>query len=135
MAAVVLANVTVLVNVIVQALVPDPVPVVNQVAGGNFKASLWRVQIAPQAYLKDFDFEAKFTITSIQFSVLPKGGDYIGPFTINSPSGCRFTDNSDVAKYMSRAKQGDKIFIEAIKAKGPDGQTRTLNSLLFTLTN
>jgi gliding motility-associated protein GldM len=115
--------------------IPDPVPVVNQVAGGNFKASLWRVQIAPQAYLKDFDFEAKFTITSIQFSVLPKGGDYIGPFTINSPSGCRFTDNSDVSKYMSRAKPGDKIFIEAIKAKGPDGQTRTLNSLLFTLTN
>ena len=115
--------------------IPTPMPVVAGQSGGNFKASLWRVQIAPVALLKDFDFDAKFIITSLQFSVLPKGGEYIGPYTINSPGGCRFTDNADVNKYMQRAKPGDRIFIETIKAKGPDGTTRTLPSIIFTLVN
>ena len=116
-------------------LIPDPQPVVNRQAGGNIKASLWRVQVAPEAFLKDFDFEAKFIVTSLQFSVLPKSGDYIGPYTVNSPTGVRFIDNNDIKKYMDRAKPGDRIFLEGIKAKGPDGQTRPLASLIFTLTN
>ena len=115
--------------------IPDPIVVVNQQAGGNIKASLWRVQVAPLAWLKDFDFDAKFTIVSLQFSALPKSGEYIGPFTINSNTGVRFSDNPDVNKYMSRAKPGDKIFLEAIKAKGPDGLVRPLTSVVFTLTN
>ncbi len=115
--------------------IPTPMPVVNDQAGGNFKASLWRVQIAPMAKLKDFDFDAKFVITSMQFSVMPKGGEYVGPFTVNSPGGCRFTDNADISKYMQRAKPGDKIFLESIKAKGPDGTTRQLPAIIFTLIN
>ena len=115
--------------------IPTPIPAVAGISGGTMKASLWRVQIAPVAALKDFDFDAKFVVTSLSFSVLPKGGEYIGPYTVNSPSGVRFTDNSDVNKYMQRAKPGDRIFIESIKAKGPDGKTNPLPSIIFTLTN
>jgi len=115
--------------------IPDPIPVVNMQPGGNFKAATWRVQVAPLALLKDFDFDAKFVITSLQFAALPKGGEYVGPFTLNSQTGVKFTDNAEVRKYMQNAKQGDRVFIDVIKAKGPDGQTRTLLPLVFTLTN
>ena len=115
--------------------IPNPIVLVAGQTSGNIKSGVWRVQVAPVADLKDFDFQAKFVITSFQFSCSPKGGEYIGPFTVNSPSGCRFGDNSDIAKYMSKAKSGDKVYIEGIKAKGPDGQTRTLPSIYYTLTN
>jgi hypothetical protein len=106
--------------------IPNPIPSVNNITSGGISAALFRAQIAPAARLDAFDFDAKFTIVSFSYMMLPKGKDILGPYVVNNRGGCRFTDNQDVVKAMQRARAGDRVFIEEIKAVGPDGQTRTL---------
>ncbi len=114
--------------------IPDPVAKVGGSTGGFMEAAKFRIQIAPAAVLDAFDFDAKFKIISFAFSMLPKGKDYMGPFNVeNRTLGCRFGDNTNIRKAMEMARPGDKIFIEEIKAVGPDGTTRKLNSILLTL--
>jgi gliding motility-associated protein GldM len=115
--------------------IPDPVAVVNGFHEGNMKVGQFRIQVAPVAMLKDFDFEAKFVITSFTFSALTKTGEYFGPFTVNSTTGARFTDNGEIGKTMAKLKSGDKVFIEGIKGRGPDNVMRPLLSCFFTMTN
>lgn len=38
-----------------------------------------------------------------------------------------------IRNFMASAKIGDKVFIENIKARGPDGRTRQLSSIVLTL--
>ncbi|GAA4462004.1 hypothetical protein GCM10023093_07750 [Nemorincola caseinilytica] len=114
--------------------IPDPVAKVGGSAGGPMEAAKFRIQIAPAALLENFDFDAKFKIIAFQYSALPKGRDIVGPFnTENRAVGCRFTDNANIKKAVESARPGDKIFIENIKAVGPDGQPRTLNSIVLSL--
>lgn len=114
--------------------IPDPVAKVGGIAGGPMEAAKFRIQIAPAALLENFDFDAKFKIISFQYSALPKGRDIIGPFnTENRAAGCRFKDNPSIDKAVQGARPGDKVFIENIKAVGPDGQPRTLNSIVLSL--
>jgi len=116
--------------------IPDPVAELSGKNGGAMPAGFFKVQIAPSAILKGFDFDARFTIISFTFGMFPKGKDYLGPYVVENRSvGCRLTDSKDIKAAMSTAKAGDRVFIENIKAIGPDKTVRTLGSLLFTLTN
>lgn len=114
--------------------IPDPVPEVGGSSGGVMEAAKFRLQIAPAAVLKNFEFDAKFKIISFSYSMLPKGRDIIGPFTAeNRTVGTRFSEKPEIVKAMSMARPGDKVFIESIKAVGPDGQVRALPSILLNL--
>ncbi len=114
--------------------IPDPVAMVNGKPGGGMPASIFRAQMGPVANLAGFDFDAKFKIVSFDYSTTPKGKDYMGPFHVeNRAAGTRFTDNPQVTKILQQAKAGDKVFLDEIKAVGPDGTTRTLAPLFFTL--
>ncbi len=113
--------------------IPNPVAKLNGSMGGGMSAAVFRAQIAPAAILEAFEFDARFQIVAFSFSMLPKGKDFQGPFNVDNRAGCRFTDNKDIVNAMRNARAGDKIFIEAIKAVGPDKTPRNLNTLLFTL--
>ncbi len=113
--------------------IPNPVAQLGGKPGGAMPASTFRIQIAPSAILDNFEFNARFQITSFTFSMQPKGRDYVGPYTATNRGGTRFSDNPLITKVMATAKAGDKIFIEDIKAVGPDGQTRNLGSMIFNL--
>jgi hypothetical protein len=114
--------------------IPDPIATVGKLQGGAMEASKFRIQIAPIAELKDFEFDAKFKIISFQYSALPKGRDLVGPFNVeNRTVGCRFNENPNVRKSMDMLRPGDKVFIEGIKAIGPDGMPRSLGSMVFSL--
>ncbi len=115
--------------------IPDPVAKVGGKISGSFPAATFRVQIAPVATLDNFDFDAKFKITQFDFAVLPKGGDYQGPITVKNGNGARFTENASVMQMMGRLKAGDRVFIDNIKAIGPDGASRSIGSLTYLLTN
>jgi len=108
--------------------IPDPVAKLNGKATGGMSAAVFRQTIAPAATLDNFDFDAKFQVIGFTFSMLPKGRDYVGPFTVDNRSGARFTDSKEISKVMAGAKAGDKVFIEQIKAIGPDHQPRTLDA-------
>lgn len=113
--------------------IPDPIVKVGNVAGGTMNAATFRIQVAPAAVLENFDFEAKFRIVSFEFSVLPKGREILGPYKVANPGGCRFTANPDIQKAMGQLRPGDKVFIEGIKAVGPDGKDRVLPAMVFSL--
>jgi gliding motility-associated protein GldM len=115
--------------------IPDPVAKVGGKISGSFSAPTFKVQIAPAATLDYFDFDAKFKITHFEFAVLPKGGDYQGPISVDSKTGTRFTDNQNVMQMMSRLKAQDRVFIDNIKAVGPDGTVRNIGSLTYLMTN
>ena len=112
-------------------IIPDPVAKVAKKTGGNLGVNVFKAQLGIPADLENFDFEARFQVTSFDFSYLPQRGEYQGPFTVNGPM---FSGNATVNNYQKNmARIGDKVFIENIKARGPDGRTRTLNNIVLTL--
>ncbi|MGN6568139.1 MAG: gliding motility protein GldM [Flavipsychrobacter sp.] len=110
--------------------IPDPEAQIGGKNSGCLPSNVFKVQSGVIANLKNFEFDARFVVTSFSFSMLPKHAELIGPLTVN---GAVFSNNAEVVKAMSRAKPGDKIFIEDIKAKGPDGRTRPLNSITLSI--
>lgn len=115
--------------------IPDPVAKLGGVASGNMPASTFRVQIAPAAILDNFDFDTKFVITHISVMILPKGKDIMGPFEVTSTTGCRLDQNPSLQKAIAMCRPGDRVFIDEIKAVGPDKQIRKLNSIVLLLIN
>ena len=113
--------------------IPDPVAYVLKKREGLMSAALFREAIAPQAVLENFDFDAKFTIYEFQYSMTPKGADIVGPFTAKKNGGVRFDDNEEIKRAKGKAKAGDRVYIEGIKAIGPDGTPRSLNPIILTL--
>jgi gliding motility-associated protein GldM len=116
--------------------IPNPIAKLNGATGGGMGASLFRAQIAPAAILENFEFDAKFTIISFSYSLIAKGRDLEGPYIVQNRAGCRLTGqgaNPNIETSMKRAKAGDKVVIEDIKAVGPDGQVRSLGIIFFTL--
>ncbi|WP_276132292.1 gliding motility protein GldM [Polluticoccus soli] len=110
--------------------IPDPVAEVGGKIGGSMPSNQFKVQRGIVAALKAFDFDARFQVTEFQYSMLPKRGELIGPFTVRGPL---FETNKQVQDAINRCKPGDKIFLEEIRAKGPDGRTRPLNPISLTL--
>ncbi len=42
--------------------------------------------------------------------------------------------SADMKTMLSKAKRGQKVYIEGIKARGPDGTVRSIGSLAFKVT-
>jgi len=110
--------------------IPDPEAQLGGKNSGCLPSNIFKVQSGIIAALKNFEFDARFVVTSFSFSMLPKHAELIGPLNVN---GARFEGNAEVVRAMGRAKPGDKVFIEDIKAKGPDGRTRSLNSITLSI--
>jgi gliding motility-associated protein GldM len=108
--------------------IPDPQAKVGGKLGGGMQANVFRAQLGVAAVLENFDFDAKFTITSYDFSYQQKRKDYQGPFPCTSSY---FT--GEAQKYLKLAQPGDRVYIDNIRAKGPDGTTRALNNISFLL--
>jgi len=110
--------------------IPAPTATVAGKTTGFIPANVFRAQAGVIANMGDFVFDIKTTVSSFDFSYQPKRGDYQGPFHVNGP---RFDNNADVANYMNRAAIGDKIFLDNVRAKLPDGRNVLINSMIFTL--
>ena len=108
--------------------IPDPQAKVGGKLGGGMQANVFRAQLGVAAVLENFDFDAKFTITSYDFSYQQKRKDYQGPFPCTSSY-----FSGEAAKYLKLAQPGDRVYIDNIRAKGPDGTTRALNNISFLL--
>ncbi len=106
--------------------VPDPVPVFG--GKGQADATIPKTALTASqgvaAVMKDFEFDLKFTVVRFEIS-MSVGGQFI----TKSSSSNRVT--SEMTELLQRAKNGQKVFIEGIKAKGPDGTVRSLGSLAF----
>lgn len=107
--------------------VPDPYPIVANKRDGKIGKNLLKAQFGVIATMgPDFDFDLKFTVTSFKISAIKQG------FYRDAVSeSYRFTD--DQLDFIDGMGRGQKIFIEDIKAVGPDGTTRKLPTMTFTI--
>ncbi len=108
--------------------IPDPIPTLSgKIKGGKINKATLQAQGGLVAVLENFDFDARFSITGYTFMLAQKGGD-VSPKNVDGP-----VMNESVKAVIGRAKPGDIVIFDNIKAKGPDGTSRSLPSLTFTI--
>ncbi len=114
--------------------IPDPYPVIANKRGGSAVANELKVQDAILARLDNFDFDAKFVVTSFTVTYLPRRGE---PEEASSSTQYLTGPNAapSVAAIMAKLKPGDKVFFENIKAIGPDKTSRLIGSVNFICNN
>lgn len=106
--------------------VPDPVAMIAGKKGGVIGKSVLMAQQGVMAVLENFDFDLTFTVVRFTVSATIKG--YAEEATSNSN---RFTQQQK--NIIRQVAQGQKVYIENIKARGPDGTTRSLPAMSFKL--
>lgn len=110
--------------------IPDPVAKVGGKTSGGIPSSTLKAQIGVVADLEAFDFDTRFVVTGYEISMIPKRGELQGPFKSDGPY---LNKDKDIIDLIKRSKPGDRVFIENIKAIGPDKRTRNLNPINFIL--
>jgi gliding motility-associated protein GldM len=107
--------------------VPDPVA---SFAGKQGEGIVPKGEIVAQeacfAVLKDFDFELRFTVTEFNLSFNDKGFDLNAASTNN-----RITPEQKAL--LSKLTKGKKLYVEKVKATGPDKKIRTLAPIIITV--
>jgi gliding motility-associated protein GldM len=107
--------------------VPSPIAFIANTDGGAVSRDLVLASgaIIPRMPA-DFEFNLNFIVTSFKFSGNRKGDiiDYSG-------NGNSLT--SQMKDFIRGARRGEKVILEDIFAKGPDGKSRKLNSIVLTL--
>ncbi|HWY38464.1 MAG TPA: gliding motility protein GldM [Bacteroidia bacterium] len=103
--------------------IPDPVPMIG---GKKGTAEIKKIEVgsigAVLAKLEGFDFEANFVVTSYEFTAVIKGN----PVAL-SGTGNQLTQEMKTA--LSKVTVGGKIFLDNVKAKGPDGTSRSIGGV------
>ena len=107
--------------------VPDPVAKIAGKKEGSINKNALVAQSAVIAEMENFDFLLFFKITKFKMSLYRKGKD---PIDIESTNNLLTQGMKDA---VAGARAGDKVYFEYIKAVGPDGSTRSLSSVNFTL--
>ncbi|MHB1921234.1 MAG: type IX secretion system motor protein PorM/GldM [Chitinophagaceae bacterium] len=108
---------------------PDPIPMVGVSRGGPIKSGEFKVQTGVRAAPPgDFEFKVNYLVTSFTLGISGRGFD---DYTYDNANGPYFT--AKMRSFIARARPGNIIYIDDIHAKGPDGLSRNLGSISFTL--
>lgn len=106
--------------------VPDPVPSFGGKSIGDqtIKKSELTAAVGCLAKMKDFEFELRFDVVSYDFTAILSGN------TITEQvKGPAVTEK--VREMISKVKSGQKVYIENVKAVGPDKAVRSIGNLAF----
>jgi gliding motility-associated protein GldM len=108
-------------------IVPDPIAKVAGIKGsGGIEKAVLMAQAGVAAVMENFDFDLTFKVTEFKVSV------NIGGFSNDKVSKSnRFT--TEQFALIKQASRGQKVYIEDIKAIGPDGSSRQLGSIALTI--
>lgn len=105
---------------------PDPVATVAGREGGNIDKNILLAQAVVLAELKNFDFDARFNVTSFTLSTTERG------FVRDAPgNGMRITDEQKTI--IQNAGRNQRVYFDDITAVGPDGSTRRLPAISFRI--
>lgn len=107
--------------------IPDPVAEVGRKSTGLIATNVAKAQAGVAAELKNFEFDARFQVTSFMFMWAPLNGQPL-PQQCTGP----YFDET-VKQYISRSKPGDTWIITNIKARGPAGDIRDLSPIVLKL--
>lgn len=104
--------------------VPNPVAEFAGKQEGDVTKAELLIQQGVAAVLKDFDFDLRFTVTEFTMS-----SENQGFFTTEKSTSNRLTDG--MKNMLNRLTKGKKLFIENIKAVGPDKKVRDLSPIII----
>lgn len=106
--------------------IPTPVATVGGVASNeNMPAGQLKAQAGVGAYIKDFPLNLKYTVTSFTIVMDDENGEL-------QEAVCQGNTWSTKAQGMiSRAKAGQTLSVEQIRAVGPDGRNQKLPGLTY----
>jgi gliding motility-associated protein GldM len=107
--------------------IPDPIAKVAGKKGGGIDKNVLTAQSIVQADLEGFDFDAKFTVTEFTVSALVKG--FSQDVTVKATNKIS-EKQKDIIRNLNR---GEKVYFQDIKAVGPDGKPRDLNTVYFKI--
>lgn len=107
--------------------IPAPVGTVGGFASGdNVNAGAFRAQAGVGAYIKDFPFDIQYDVVSYSISVDNDEGD----IETADVQGVYF--NARAKQIISQyAKPGRTVTVDGLRAKGPDGRTFKIPSLVY----
>ena len=107
--------------------VPDPIAMVNNQKGGGISKNVLLAQSGVSATMPpDFEFDLTFTVT--EYTVLSVVQGFVQERKVK---GNLF--NQDVRTLINNLSKGSPVYIQDIKAVGPDGSVRKLSTIDFKL--
>ncbi len=116
--------------------VPNPEAMIGGKKSGTMAANEFKVQQAVFAKLKGFPYDLKFTVTSFTFVYYSKKDGLQRPINVRGQFLNHAQGNAEVKAYMKKLIPGDRVFIEDVRAVGPDKtDIRKLGGLSFTFPN
>lgn len=105
--------------------VPKPVAQLGSLTSGSYQKGEIALQNTLYAYLENFVFEGvKFTVTKYRVIYMPKKG-YMEEAAVTGNSAAA------IKAFANKAKTGDLIVIDGIRAVGPGGE-KPLNPITYT---
>ncbi|MBS1620078.1 MAG: gliding motility protein GldM [Bacteroidetes bacterium] len=108
--------------------IPDPTPYVGSNESGDVTAAAFKSQAGVRAYVKDFYYETQFNVVS--FRIVGDGAGFDEGVEEKNNTGAAWNEARSI---INKARQGSYIYIDDIRAVGPDGRTRKLTPLIFNL--
>ncbi len=112
--------------------VPSPVTTLDGVLeGGRISKAKIKSTRGVVPLLKNFDFNARFTVESYQVRYKSKKDDNIIVVDVNGP----MYDARVKEIIEKRMVAGDNFFIDEVYVRGPAGDKRKLNPIAFEITN
>jgi hypothetical protein len=108
--------------------IPDPTPRVGQNESGDMPAGVFKSQAGVNAIVKNFFYETQFNVTGFTMTGDGAGFDDGVEEAINTGAAW-----NEARKIVGKCRSGSYVTIENIRAIGPDGRTRKLSPLIFTL--
>lgn len=112
--------------------VPTPITTLDGVnEGGKITLAKIRSSRGVVPLLKNFDYIAQFKVESFQVSYKSKKDDNITPpLTVNGP----LYDSRAKEQIIDRLQTGDNLFIDEVIVRGPAGDRRKMNPVVFVIT-
>jgi beta-lactamase regulating signal transducer with metallopeptidase domain len=106
-------------------IVPDPVAKIAGIKGsGAIEKAYFLKQTEINAAMENFDFDLNFEITQFTITTVEDGKNIESTSFSNKIT-------SEQLKLIEKCKPDQRIYIENIKAKGPDGTTRQLSAIMI----
>jgi len=108
--------------------IPTPTGTVGGYASGdNVNAGAFKAQAGVGAFIKDFPFDLKYTVTSFTISTDSDDGDIIEA----NVQGNAWGGNANARNVIGQVKAGKTVYVDNIRATGEDGKSYKLPSLVY----
>jgi hypothetical protein len=111
---------------------PSPVVRLMGKSGGNIKASIIHMAIAPIAYFDGFEYDAHILIDKVTITMI-RNGATLFERSMRSERGVRFTDDDDVQKMIQSLRPHDVLRLDGLTYANTVRACSQLPPLEFTI--